>query len=329
MSRIFISYCHKDLPWKERLERHLKPLTKVKRRQYTIWTDDQINAGEDWEKSIQAALEAATVAVLLITTDFLNSEFVNEAEVPRLLARRKQEGVTIIPIIVKPCLWKEIEWLSSMQCRPRGGTPLSQMKEDDADAALVQIAEELAALSEKPAPKPVQRFTISSFEIENFSGGATFGIGLGDGALLAAGQHDWHWVNPRKSISHRLSALPPFSCALSKGPSELVLALFDKKLAFLRNGDAEWGFVTMPQAVISLAFIGDTLFTGDVAGMVSSLQHDAPPVFWPASIREPVTQLLPLPSVGNDILLVLGASVAFGSCTETKPTRSNSAFPSR
>lgn len=308
MSRIFISYCHKDLPWKERLEKHLKPLTQVKRRQYSIWTDDQIYAGEDWEKSIQAALDAATVAVLLVTIDFLNSKFVNEEEIPRLLARRKQEGITIIPVIVRPCLWNEIEWLSSMQCRPRGDKSLSEMKDDEVDAALVQIARELIDLSEKPAPKPVPRFTVSSFEIENFSGGAAFGIGLGDGALIVTGRHDWYWINPRKSISHRLSALPSFSNALLKTPTEVVLSLFDKKLAFLKSGDAEWHFVTMPNAVISLSYASEILFTGDMVGMVSSLQHDAAPAFWQTSIQEPIVQLVPLPSKDNDMLLVLGSS---------------------
>ncbi|MCP4662157.1 MAG: toll/interleukin-1 receptor domain-containing protein, partial [bacterium] len=82
MSRpsVFISYCHADETWKDRLVRH--PEVPDLADQLTLWDDRRIAAGDEWRPQIEAALDNADLAVLLITADFLISDFIRRTEVP-------------------------------------------------------------------------------------------------------------------------------------------------------------------------------------------------------------------------------------------------------
>jgi hypothetical protein len=67
---IFISYSHLDEEWKDRLLRHLA--VSQKQGHLELWHDRLIGAGEDWERRIQAAMDAASVAILLLSVNSLN-----------------------------------------------------------------------------------------------------------------------------------------------------------------------------------------------------------------------------------------------------------------
>ncbi len=102
----------------------------------------------------------AKVAILLISANFLNSEFILSQEVPALLKRREREGLTIFPVIAKPCAWRTIDWLSNMQVRPQDGRPVWRDDGRYADEELAVLTEEVAAtLSEvqSPIPEPPSR----------------------------------------------------------------------------------------------------------------------------------------------------------------------------
>jgi hypothetical protein len=141
---VFISYSHKDEEWKDRLVTHLEVL----RHQGLLdpWDDRRIGAGEDWEQEIQEAMASASVAVLLVSASFLSSKFILGEEVPRLLERRDKEGLRIFPVIVKPCAWQTVGWLSRIQARPKDGRPLSAGDEHQIDADLAAIATEIHEL---------------------------------------------------------------------------------------------------------------------------------------------------------------------------------------
>jgi tetratricopeptide (TPR) repeat protein len=141
---VFISYSHKDEEWKDRLVSHLGVLQQE--GLLNLWEDRRIAAGDDWYEEIEGALNNASVAVLMISANFLNSNFILNDEVPRLLERRKSEGIRVIPIIVKPCAWTQVKWLSPIQCRPKDGKPLSGGNEFQIDTDLAAIAEEIAKL---------------------------------------------------------------------------------------------------------------------------------------------------------------------------------------
>jgi hypothetical protein len=151
---VFLSYSHLDDDWKTRLEKHLRVLDD----EIDVWSDRRIRAGDDWYPEIEAAMAQANAAVLMVTADLLTSKFIRTEEVPRLLDRRQRDGLLVVPIIVKPCPWTAVDWLSRMQVRPLGATPLSTMSEAKADEAMTEIVLEiygrLAEQRKEAPPEP-------------------------------------------------------------------------------------------------------------------------------------------------------------------------------
>jgi formylglycine-generating enzyme required for sulfatase activity len=152
MPTVFISYSHKDEAWKDRLVAQLAVLESEEG--FDIWDDRRISAGQDWYSEIEAAMSRAAVAVLMISPDSLSSRFIKAKEIPPLLERREQEGLHVIPVIVRPCPWQRIGWLSAIQARPKDGRPLSAGTEYEIDAALAAIAVEIADLIQPADPSP-------------------------------------------------------------------------------------------------------------------------------------------------------------------------------
>jgi hypothetical protein len=98
-------------------------------------------------------MDRASVAVLLISADSLGSTFILENEIPYLLQRQKTDRIRIIPVIVRPCSWARVTWLSPIQCRPKDGQPLSGGTEYQVEEALTALALEIQDhLSTAPKP---------------------------------------------------------------------------------------------------------------------------------------------------------------------------------
>lgn len=154
MKKVFISYSHKDEKWEKRLVLHLGVLKREKLLE--VWDDRKIDAGEDWRGEIERALGSSDVAVLLVTANFLNSEFILSNEVPRLLERRQAEGARVIPLIVRPCAWRQVKWLRRMQVKPKDARALSSMKSHEVDKVLAELASEIIEVSDK-AGEPGKR----------------------------------------------------------------------------------------------------------------------------------------------------------------------------
>jgi hypothetical protein len=144
-SMVFVSYSHKDESEKDALLSHLR-VVQAGAEAIEVWSDDEIGAGEAWEAAIDKAVSRARVAILLVTANFLSSEFILRKEVPALLRRREQDGVRMIPLIARACAWKKVPWLVKMNVRPKNGRPVWDAGKPQADEALAAIAEEVAAI---------------------------------------------------------------------------------------------------------------------------------------------------------------------------------------
>ncbi len=151
MKKIFISYSHKDENWKEHVVTHLSALPDIK-----PWDDRRIAGGKDWFIEITDSLDAADMAILLVSADFLASKFIKKEEIPRLLQRRKKEGLIVFPIILYNCAWKKIDWLNKIQARPKDEETLATGDKPACEAKLASIAEEIFDLlnKKKSPPKP-------------------------------------------------------------------------------------------------------------------------------------------------------------------------------
>jgi tetratricopeptide (TPR) repeat protein len=148
MKKIFISYSHKDEEWKDRVDKHLRvfqPEGKCR-----AWDDRHIPVGTAWEKEIKDQLQSAHAAVLLITADFLISDFIREKEVPLILERWKKNEIVVFPVIVEPCSWQAIEWLKQLRVFPKDGIPLAEGEEVEIKKNLALLAEKVNQLLQDP-----------------------------------------------------------------------------------------------------------------------------------------------------------------------------------
>ncbi len=141
---VFVSYSHRDEKWKDLLKPHLRMLEQANR--LTIWDDRKIDAGDTWYDEIKTAMEDAEVAVCLISADYLASDFCVKEEIPYLLERRKNNGLVLIPILIRPCAWKAIDWLKAIQMLPRDGKSVAVDFKDDPDTPFTQVAERILSL---------------------------------------------------------------------------------------------------------------------------------------------------------------------------------------
>ena len=91
--KVFISYSHSDGEYLDRLLVHLKPLEKE--GLIDLWVDTRLRAGDRWRKEIDKALQRAIVAILLVSADFLASEFITDNELPPLLRNAEERGIEL------------------------------------------------------------------------------------------------------------------------------------------------------------------------------------------------------------------------------------------
>lgn len=131
MKKLFISYSHKDEEFKDELVTMLAGL----QRQGIIepWQDRQIEAGTEWLKVIEKAMEDCNIAVLLISSDFIASPFIQDKELARLFQRRLTQGLRVIPIIVRPCLWQQEPVIKDLQVVPKDGKAVIRFSKENGD----------------------------------------------------------------------------------------------------------------------------------------------------------------------------------------------------
>lgn len=138
---VFLSYSHKDEKWADDLRKFLTPWIRDKRVEF--WHDKRIQAGQDWQVEIDRALDEATVAVLLVTADFFDSDYVVKHELPKLLSRAAKSELRLMWVAVEPSgvqatpLWK-------FQAVNNPSRPLSTLSRPQRDEAMVDIAKTIA-----------------------------------------------------------------------------------------------------------------------------------------------------------------------------------------
>lgn len=138
-TQVFVSYSHADSEHLLRLKVHLRPYER--KGQIDLWADTKIKSGQKWRSEIESALERAAVAVLLVSADFLASDFVVENELPPLLEAAQAEGVKILPVILKPCAFSPTKEISQFQAVNPPSEPLISLQEAEREAVWVKLAE--------------------------------------------------------------------------------------------------------------------------------------------------------------------------------------------
>lgn len=154
--KAFISYSHKDGAALERLHTHLAML----RRDGLLetWFDRDILAGSEIDGEIAAELEACELFLLLVSPDFLASDYCFEREMQRALERHDAQEARVVPIIIEPCDWTSSP-LRSLKALPHDGKPVSEWT--NANNAYLDIAKALRRITEirdaEPNETPVAK----------------------------------------------------------------------------------------------------------------------------------------------------------------------------
>ncbi len=137
---VFISYSHADRGWVERIRQVMAPLLMQQGKDLQLWDDSQIEPGDRWLEEIEAALANARVALLLVSAEFLASEFVMGREVPALLRAAEAEGVRVLWVPLSASLVRHTAIHAYQALLPPEQT-LDALDPHQQRLALVRIAE--------------------------------------------------------------------------------------------------------------------------------------------------------------------------------------------
>ena len=156
--RVFCCYAREDKTFLEKLRVHLTPMQHE--GLIEMQADIDVNPGDDWKKKINDYLDTSNIILLLVSSDFLASNYCYSVEMEKALERHTLKKACVIPIIIRPAYWINTP-LSVLQMLPTDAVPITHEKwhtEDDAFVDVVKgIAKKIEILTrpEPPAPNPV------------------------------------------------------------------------------------------------------------------------------------------------------------------------------
>jgi len=158
-TKAFISYSHKDEKHLERLHIHLEPYRRE--RKLDVWDDTHITPGARWRGEIRAAIAAAKIAILLVSADFLASEFIAKDELPPLLEAAEKDGLLIFLIILSPCAFQDSK-LERYQAFNKPSEPLLSKEYWQQEEVWAKLAKKVAdALRVEPSRNEPDAFISS------------------------------------------------------------------------------------------------------------------------------------------------------------------------
>ena len=177
---IFYSYSHKDEDLRAELDRHLAIL----QHQGVIkgWDFREITAGAEWKEQIDSHLSTASIILLLISADFLASDYCYDIEMKRAMARHDAREALVIPVILRPVAWEGTPF-GKLQALPKYGKAVDTWP--NREEAFVDVAQGIRKAVEQLAPRE-QHSELE--ENPNESSPSMVETGDGDAAVLTTSE---------------------------------------------------------------------------------------------------------------------------------------------
>ncbi|HEY0753735.1 MAG TPA: tetratricopeptide repeat protein [Ktedonobacteraceae bacterium] len=145
---VFCSYAYKDEELLRELKAHLSSLQRQKL--VSLWYDRRLVAGKDWRHELDEHMNSARLILLLISSDFLASDYCYGIEMQRALERHDAGEARVVPILLRPVDWQD-ESIARLQALPSGAQPITRWS--DRDEALTDVAKGLRkVIAELAAP---------------------------------------------------------------------------------------------------------------------------------------------------------------------------------
>lgn len=146
--KVFYCYAHEDDALREQLARHLSPLRRL--RDITGWFNRDIQAGTDWEQESEAQMHTASIILLLISADFMASDYCYTVEMKRALDRHRAGTACVIPILLRSVEWERTP-LGGLLPLPGNKKPVTQWA--DQDEAWLNVVQGIGEIIRKLLPK--------------------------------------------------------------------------------------------------------------------------------------------------------------------------------
>ena len=140
--KTFVSYCHQDESWFDRFKVHVAPL--VLNGIISIWSDQEIMAGQPLDNEIASNMSSAELFVLLLSPAYFASEYCMNVELEHAISRHQSNEVKIVPIIIESCKWDAIPKLRELKIIPKDAKPICERS--DQNAAFVEVVNEIEKL---------------------------------------------------------------------------------------------------------------------------------------------------------------------------------------
>jgi len=134
-ARVFISYAHADEAYRNQLDKQLAILQRA--GIVETWHDRRLVPGEEWDHGIRAELDAAQIILLLVSADFLASDYVHDVEIIRAMERHTAGSARVIPVILRSCAW-DLAPFAKLQALPKDGKPIDKWA--NIDEAFLDVA---------------------------------------------------------------------------------------------------------------------------------------------------------------------------------------------
>ena len=137
--RVFVSYAREDRRWLDPDYRFsLIPflVESLRRHRVVFWFDKELRPGDEFRRYIESEIDQSQIALLIVSQSFLNSEFIENREMPRIAERAQQGKMIIVPVLVEPCDWSEYPFLADRQMVP--SSPLIDYTESEPQWAKVR-----------------------------------------------------------------------------------------------------------------------------------------------------------------------------------------------
>jgi hypothetical protein len=145
---IFLSYAHADEDLKKELDKSLMPLKRSGKIE--TWNDRELIAGQEWNAEILDELSKAEIILLLISVDFIASQYIWDKELATAMKRHEDGTAQVVPIILKNCLWQDMPF-AKLQALPRNAKPVTSY--ENRDDAFTEIAVSIKKLVEYMSSK--------------------------------------------------------------------------------------------------------------------------------------------------------------------------------
>ena len=141
--KVFISYAHEDEAIKNQLDKFL--ITLKRSNKIEVWQDRQIMAGEQWDDLIKKELTSADIIILLVSIDFIASDYIWRNELEIAMQRHEAGSARVIPIIARACDWSTMPF-RKLQALPTGGIPIENA--NNLDQVYTEISKQIKAVVE-------------------------------------------------------------------------------------------------------------------------------------------------------------------------------------